>query len=220
MDPEVRCFPYALANALHYMGFTGAARKMAISDAVHLCDLEHLLAHPDGSRVPCRSPFIGDDKFDPLNPSHRLSNPVVAEIFAFVKHGDGKAAKVSLNHCICFWKDWLIDPNHGKVQLISIGSLNRVADKVITGATYGGIFHAKELVVTERDNRRKKKKKNYSQKVRRRHEYQKEKKRKLMEDSQDQHMEPPTKQEKKCKEEEDRKDKSFTKFMEKIILYK
>ena len=41
-----------------------------------------------------------------------------------------------------------------------------------------------------------------------------------MEGSQDQHMEPPTKQEKKCKEEEDWKDKSVTKFMEKIILYK
>ena len=96
-----------------------------------------------------------------------MGNHVVAQIYGYVTHADEKVAKVSINHCICFWKEWMFDPNQRCAQLISTAALDQVVDRVIPGATYGGIYHAKELVITERKTSRKKRKKNYSQKVRR-----------------------------------------------------
>ena len=144
------CLPYSLANALLHLGRLSEAMKISASRVRDLGELGAILTLQDGVKIPSRRVFVNNERYNPLFVHHRIENPIVAVIRAYIIDEDGKERDISVNHSLCFLGDLFFDVNQDNAQKISVKALNKVTDMIVTNSKFGGILQAREFLLKER----------------------------------------------------------------------
>ena len=139
----------ALASGLYHLGLENEASAIVIQ-----CQEMHMEPHRRNAFKFYQSKILGVLKkkhgkvkvarpyYVPSDLSQRSPNPVVVSLK--VKQGKQLAR---INHCVCFVGDYIFDANRDNALPIDVSSLNLICSDILPGATYDGIYWARQLVL-------------------------------------------------------------------------
>jgi hypothetical protein len=91
-------------------------------------------------------------RYQPEELSNRTHNPVVSSLKA-VSMVEGVVRPVQINHCVCFVGDFIFDSNRETALPNNPISLDLICNDIVPGATYGGIFWSRELLLVRNKNK-------------------------------------------------------------------
>ena len=148
-NKKEECMPYSLANAVHWLGRTELALKIAIPR-----NTDYSLLIRTVKPYVVRRAYVNGVRFDPLCHDHRIMNPVFAQLKAVKDNEYGQQKPIGIQHSVCFVMGLVFDSNMATALPITIENLNIITDSIITGARYSGIELGRELVLQKRNNGR------------------------------------------------------------------
>lgn len=148
-----QCVLMALASALAYMGKDGMAESIASASkkyGLKRCGVqfkEFVSIVGTMLHVPCRK----TDYKNGLTTEVRRENPVVVALRGWK---DGRVC--SLNHCVCFVGNLVFDSNLDVALETTKKNLDLICNNVLDGASYDGIYWAREVMIVQKPKQQKK----------------------------------------------------------------